>query len=318
MSGLKSRLLIFAMRNSHLLRFHLKRDVWDWNTSIPKFSQQCEAGNSRMKLPDGISIAPVDIPGVTGIQNRHAEWLFPPDAAKEKVILYTLGGGYVSGSCNDHRVMVAKITAGSGVRTLLFDHRLAPEDPYPAALEDALTAYRWLLAQGVSSSKIAIVGESAGGGLCLATLLALRDQGTPLPAVAVALPPWTDLTCSGESYQKNAKVCLAPAGMATVCSKYYAGENDPRSPRISPLFGDLHGLPPTFICVGSDETMLDDSISYAEKAKAAGVNVTLRVWDGMFHCFPLMAPIFPESTQALDEICTFINNHFSQEKNKDD
>ena len=133
-----------------------------------------------MKLPDGIEVSPVTIEGVTGIQNRQAEWLIPLGATKDKVILYMLGGGYVSGSCQDHRAMVAKITKGSGVSTLLFDHRLAPEDPFPAALEDAVTAYRWLLAQGVSPSNILIVGESAGGGLCLATLLALRDQGIPL------------------------------------------------------------------------------------------------------------------------------------------
>jgi epsilon-lactone hydrolase len=313
MPSLKSRLLIFAMKNSHFLHFHLKREEWDWNTSIPQFRQQCEVGNSRMKLPDGITITPVVIPGVTGVQGRQAEWINPADAAKGKVVLYTLGGGYVSGSCADHRAMVAKITKGSGVRTLLFDHRLAPEDPYPAALEDALTAYRWLLDQGVLPSNIVIVGESAGGGLCLATLLALRDQGTPLPAAAVALSPWTDLTCSGESYRTNAKVCLAPPGMAKLCSKYYAGENDPHLPWISPLFGDLHGLPPTFICVGRDETMLDDSTQFAEKAEEMGVDVTLKVWDGMFHCFPLMAPLFPEATRALDEICTYIKFQLSKE-----
>jgi acetyl esterase/lipase len=302
------------MRNSHFLRFQPKREEWTRNTSIPRFRQQCEAGNSRVKMPEGIAISPVVIPGVTGIQNRHAEWLQAPESTKDKVILYTVGGGYVSGSCADHRAMVAKITQGSGVSTLLFDHRLAPEDPYPAALEDAVAAYRWLLVQGIEPSNIMIVGESAGGGLCLATLLALRDQGIPIPAAAVALSPWTDLTCSGKSYRTNARVCLAPAGMSAVCSQYYAGGNDPRLPWISPLFGDLHGLPSIYICVGGDETMLDDSIAYAEKAQAAGVDVTLKVWDGMFHCFPLMAPLFPEATQALNEICTFIQLHLGQNR----
>jgi epsilon-lactone hydrolase len=313
MPSLRSRLLIFAMRNSHLLRFRLKREAWDGSTSIPKFRQQCEAGNSRMKLPAGITVAPVTIPGVTGVQNRQAEWLVPADAPQDRLIFYTLGGGYVSGSCVDHRAMVAKLASASGVRTLLFDHRLAPEDPYPAVLEDALAAYRWLLAQAVSPSNIVIAGESAGGGLCLATLLALRDQGIPLPAAAVALSPWTDLTCSGDSYKTNARVCLAPPGMAAICSKYYAGENDPRLAWISPLFGDLHKLPPVSIWVGGDETMLDDSVAYAAKARAAGVDVTLKVWEGMFHCFPLMAPLFPESTQALAEIGTFIKLHLHQE-----
>lgn len=310
MPSLKSRLLISVMRNRHLFRFQIKQAAWDWNTSIPDFRQLCEDGASRMKIPAGIESSPVAIAGVTGIQNRQAEWLHPCNGAKDKVILYTVGG-YVSGSCKDHRAMVAKITKASGIDTLLFDHRLAPEDPFPGALEDALTSYRWLLARGISPTDIMIVGESAGGGLCLATLLALRDQGIPLPAAAVAMSPWTDLALTGESYKTKTKVCLSPRGMATVCSKYYAGENDPRLPWISPLYGDLHGLPPLFISVGTDETMLDDSTRFAEKAKAAGVDVTLRVGEGMIHCYPLLAPLFPEATQALDEICAFIKSHLA-------
>ncbi len=309
MPSLQSRLIIFVIRNRHLLRFRLKRDAWDWNTSIPDFRRQCEAGARRMNLPDGIEVLPVTIDGVSGIANRQAEWLIPDGAMKDKVILYTLGGGYVSGSCTDHRAMVAKITKGSGVRTLLFDHRLAPEDPFPAALDDTVTVYRWLLAQSNSPSNIIIAGDSAGGGLCLATLLALRDQGLPLPSAAVALSPWTDLALTGESYQKKLDTSIDPPGMSTVCSKYYVGENDPRLPLISPLYGDLRGLPPLFICVGTHETMLDDSTCFAEKAKAAGVDVTLRVWEGMVHCFPLMAPLFPEATQALAETSEFIRAH---------
>ena len=306
MPSLQSRFFISVIRNRHWLRFHRQRDAWDWNTSIPDFRQQCEAGARRMKLPDGVEVSPVTIEGVTGVQNRQAEWLIPHGAPKDKVILYTVGGGYVSGSCSDHRALVAKITKGSGVTTLLFDHRLAPEEPFPAALDDTVTVYRWLLTQGVSPSNIVIVGDSAGGGLCLATLLALRDQNIPLPAAAVALSPWTDLALTGESYRTKLNASIDPPGMSVVCSKYYVGENEPRHSLISPLYGDLHGLPPLFICVGTHETMLDDSTHFAEKAKAAGVDVTLRVWEGMVHCFPLMAPLFPEATRALDEICAFI------------
>lgn len=257
-------------------------------------------------MPAGIKVSPVTIDGLS------AEWILPAQATKDKVILYTIGGGYVSGSCNDHRSMVAKIAKGSGVSTLLFEHRLAPEHPYPAALEDSVAAYRWLLAQGVSPAHIMIVGESAGGGLCLATLLALRDQGIPLPAAAVALSPWTDLKLTGESHRTKAQVCLSPKGMSTVCSKYYVGDNDPCLPWISPLYGDLHGLPPILIYVGEYETLLDDSTRFAEKAKAAGVDVTLRVGEGMVHCFPLLAPLFPEATQAMDEICAFIQVHIGE------
>ncbi|HTP09271.1 MAG TPA: alpha/beta hydrolase, partial [Anaerolineae bacterium] len=309
MPSLQSQLIIFAIRNRHFLRFRSKRESWDDRTSIPDFRQQCEAGARRMKLPDGIEVLPVTIDGVTGIANRQAEWLIPDGALKDKVILYTVGGGYVSGSCSDHRAMVAKITKGSGVRTLLFDHRLAPEDPFPAALEDSVAAYRWLLAGGISPSNIVIVGDSAGGGLCLATLLALRDQSIPLPVAAVALSPWTDLALTGASYRTKLEASIDPPGMSVVCRNYYVGENDPCLPWISPLYGDLQGLPPIFICVGTNETMLDDSTRFAEKAKAAGVDVTLRAWKGMVHCFPLMAPLFPEATQALAEICAFIKTH---------
>jgi epsilon-lactone hydrolase len=300
MPSLQSRLVYFLLRNRHLLKFHLKRESWDWNTSIPQFRQECEDGAKRGKLPDGIEVEPVSVAGL------HAEWIFPRGVTKDKVILYTMGGGYVSGSCSDHQALVAKIVKGSGIGMLLFEPRLAPEHPYPAALEDSVSAYQWLLNQGVSSSRIIIVGESAGGGLCLATLLALRDQGIPLPTAGVAMSPWTDLALTGESYRTQLNGSIDPPGMSMVCSKYYVGDHDPYLPWISPLYGDLHGLPPLFICVGTYETMLDDSLRFAEKAKAAGVDVTLKVGEEMIHCFPIMAPLFPEATEALDEICAFI------------
>jgi monoterpene epsilon-lactone hydrolase len=142
MPGFKSQLISLTMHNRHIFYFKLKPEEWDWNTSIPAFRQPVEAGSSRMKLPDGIQVLPVTIEGLTGVQGRQAEWLIPFDATRETVILYTLGDGYVSGSCKDHRAIVAEINQNSGVSTLMFDHRLAPEDPFPAALEDAVTAYR--------------------------------------------------------------------------------------------------------------------------------------------------------------------------------
>lgn len=308
MSSLQSRLLISVMRNRHLLRFRLRRETWDWNFSIPRFRQQCEQGASRVRMPEGVEVSPVEIEGVT-VQGRQAEWLIPFHSSENKALLYMVGGGYVSGSCKDHRALVAKLTKGCGIRTLLFDHRLAPEDPFPGALEDALTAYHWLLAQGFLPSDIMIVGDSAGGGLCLATLLALRDQGVPLPAAAVAMSPWTDLALTGESYRTKLDVSIDPPGMSTVCSKYYVGDHDPCLPLISPLYGDLHGLPPLFISIGTSETMLDDSLRFAEKAQAAGVDVTLKIGEGMVHCYPLLAPLFPEATEALDEVCSFIKKH---------
>ncbi len=309
MPSLKSRLFNFTLRNRHLLKFQLKREAWDANTSIPLFRQQCEAGAQRSPgLPPSIEVAPVQIDGLP--DGLSAEWILPYPAhagrRSRRCCFYTHGGGYESVPV---RPTAASSPSSAGQRRwppLSYQYRLAPEHPFPAAMDDTLVAYRWLLAQGVSPERIVIVGESAGGGLALATLLALRDQGLPLPAGAVALSPWTDLELTGESCRTKVKVCISPLGMNRVCSQYYVGDNDPRLPWISPLHGDLHGLPPILINVGEDETMLDDSTRFAEKAKAAGVDMTLMVGPGMVHCYPLFAPLFPEATQAMAEICAWI------------
>lgn len=306
MPSLRSRLLFFIMKNRHWLRFQLKQENIDWNTneSIRRFREQCEDGAKRFgKIAAGIELLPVTIDGLSG------EWIMPSEATKDKVIFFVHGGGYVSGSCSDHRIHVSKFVKGTKISALLFEYRLAPEHPYPAAVNDSVKAYQWLLDQGVLSSNIVFAGDSAGGGLCLATLLALRDQDIPLPAAAVALSPWTDLKCSGESYRSNAIKCLSPDGTWTAFSKHYVGDHDPGLPWISPLYGDLHDLPPLLIYVGGNEILYDDAVCFAEKAKAAGVNVTLKVGEGLFHCYPVCAPLFPEATQAMNEICGFIEMH---------
>ena len=306
MPSVRSRLLLFIMKHRHWLRFRLTKETIDWNNkeSILQFRKECEDGAKRFgKIPAGIDVIPMTIDGLP------AEWILPSNATKDKVIFFVHGGGYVSGSCADHRIHVSKFVKGTNIGALLFEYRLAPEHSYPAALDDAVTAYRWLLAHGVSSSSIVFSGDSAGGGLCLALLLALKDHGIPLPAAAVALSPWTDLKCSGESYQRNANKCLSPEGTWTAFSKHYVGDHDPGMPWISPLYGNLHGLPPVLIYVGSDEILRDDSVRFAEKAKAAGVDVTLREGKGLFHCYPVCAPLFPEATHAMEEICTFIRMH---------
>lgn len=307
MPSLQSRLINFMLRNRHLLKFRFKKEIIDWNTSIPAMREEQEGTTRRMasRAPEGITFEPVLSDEIS------AEWLHPENGMPDRAILYVHGGGYVSGSINDHRLIVAKLVKECQVNTLLYNYRLAPEHPYPAAVEDSVAAYRWLLEQGFAPDKIMIVGESAGGGLCLALLLALRDQSIPLPAGAVAISPWTDLACTGESYRSKAKVCLSPEGSWTVYSKYYAGDADRTTPWLSPLYGDLHGLPPLLIQVGDDEILRDDSIRFAEKAKAAGGNVRLRVEKGMVHCYPLLAPMFPEATQSMNEICAFIQQHLS-------
>ncbi|HZU85999.1 MAG TPA: alpha/beta hydrolase [Anaerolineaceae bacterium] len=304
MPSFRSRLFTFALKNRHLLQGRWKPTATiTWETSIPNLRQETGKGSGLMgKLPEKLQVTPFTI------GEMNALWLLPsPQAIKDKVILYFHGGGYVIGSAHGHLPITAKFVLGSDTGALLFDYRLAPEHPFPAGLEDALSAYRYLLGQGIHPDRIVFMGDSAGGGLCLATLLAARDQGLPLPAAAVALSPWTDLKNTGESYETNAKVdTLTWRESQVVFSKYYVGEQDPGQPWISPLYGDLRGLPPLLIFVGGDELLRDDSTRFAEKAQQAGVEVTLRVGAGMFHCYPACAPAFPEATQALEEICGFI------------
>lgn len=313
MSSLKSRIVISGIRNRHLFKFPFRREVITRDTSTVRLRKQYEEGAKRFgSVPAGITVSPVAIAGLP--EGLSAEWIHPAGSspspgATDRAIFYTHGGGYVTGNCVDHRMHVARFVQSAGIGALLYDYRLAPEHPFPAAMEDTLTAYRWLLERGVAPARIVIVGESAGGGLCLASLLAIRDEKLPLPAAGVALSPWTDLTCSGESYRRNARRDISTLGSWEVWGGYYVGSNSARHPWISPLFGDLRGLPPILIEVGDHEILLDDAVRFAERARAAGVEIDLRVWEGMVHCFPLLAPLFPEATAAWLEIIAFIRKH---------
>lgn len=301
MTSFKSRVFNFALRNRHLVQGKRKKEVFDFNTSITGFREQCEKGATRFgKIPEGITVK------VQRIEGINAEWLIPRDADPTKVILYIHGGGYVSGSCNDHRGIVSKFAKNVGVACLTYEYRLAPEHPFPAALDDSVKVYGWLLASGFKPQHILIAGESAGGGLCLAALLALKEQKIALPVAAVAISPWTDLTCSGDSYRTKNKVSLAPLNSWTVFSKYYTGDNLATNPLISPLFGDLKGLPPLLINSGADDELYDDGEKFYLKARLAGVDITFRAGIGMVHCYPLLAPMFPEATEAMDEIVGFV------------
>ena len=236
-----------------------------------------------------------------------AEWLRPPSARPGHVVLYLHGGGYVIGSPRSHRHLAAAIASAAGTDGLLLDYRLAPEHPFPAALDDAVAAYRWLLDQGIAAEHIAVAGDSAGGGLTVATLLALRDARLPRPAAGVCISPWVDLTCSGGSYRSKAGVdpIVRQAGVAEM-ARAYLGSTDPRSPLASPLFADLRGLPPLLIHVGSDEVLLDDAIGLAERAKAAGVEATLQEWDRMIHVWHWFLPLLDEAHAAVESIGGFV------------
>lgn len=302
MPSLKARAVVFLLKHRHWFRLKARRESITFDTSIPALRAQVEkSGVIFGKLPPDIAVDSFNLGSMS------LEWIRPRDDAGGSAMLYFHGGGYVMGSHRSHRAAVAKFVAGSGVPALVFDYRLAPEHPFPAALDDALAAWEWLLARGQDPARAVFAGDSAGGGLLLAALLALRDKGRPLPAAAVALSPWTDLTSSGPSYQESDP--LAPDGCWEVFSRYYAGERDRREPLISPLFGDLQGLPPLLLHAGGAEIMRDDAISFAAKARAAGVEVRLELGEGMFHCYPAVAPLFPEATAALADCCAFIRQH---------
>lgn len=244
---------------------------------------------------------PVDVNGVRG------EWITPPQVEGGRTILYLHGGYYMFGSIKSHRNLAGNLAAASRRRLLIIDYRLAPEHPFPAGLEDTLTAYQWLLAQDIQPSQITLAGDSAGGGLVLSLLLALRQRGMALPAAGVCLSPATNLNFKRENWEIKAKkdLMLNPF-IAEQLQALYLGNVDPCDPLASPYFGDLHGLPPLLIQVGSDEVLLSDCTSFAEKARKAGVDVTLEVWPGMQHVFQYFASFVPESRQAIDRIGEFV------------
>jgi len=251
-----------------------------------------------IKLPANTHCQPVDVNGVP------AEWIESPDVTSG-VFLYLHGGAYSIGSITSHRELIARLAHATGMRGLAINYRLAPEDPYPAALEDALTAYRWLLSEGIDASKIIIIGDSAGGGLALALLSALSNTGESLPAGAVCLSPWADLTNSGASFQSKAnRDPYLTFDILEMYAGYYAGEQDRKLPLISPLYADFSDFPPLLIHAGSDEVLLDDATRVAEKADKAGVDVTLKVWDGLFHVFSIIS-FLPESKKAMENIAQF-------------
>jgi epsilon-lactone hydrolase len=238
-----------------------------------------------------------------------AEWLLPNHLHTDGIILYLHGGGYVSGSPSSHRGTVSQIVNASGVAALLLDYRLAPEHPYPAALEDATQAYKWLLSEGYAPQQIIIAGDSAGGGLTLATLLKLRDEGVPLPAGAATISPWTDLEGTGESVHTRARQdpWLKPGDLHLPVNNYTQGQ-DTTHPYISPLHGDLRGLPPLLIQVGDAEILLSDSERFAAKAQAMGVDVSLKIWPGMWHVWHAFYAVVPEAKRAIEELAEFVKH----------
>ena len=263
-----------------------------------------EAGSAATPVPEDVAFTPVDAGGVP------AEWNDAPDVRQDRAIVYYHGGGYCMGSLGTHRGHVARISRLANLRVLSVDYRLGPEHPHPAAVEDAVAAYRFVLDQGIAPQRIALAGDSAGGGLTLATLLSLRDQGLPLPACGVGISAWTDMTASGDSMKTKADAdpMLGDPGALLLMVDAYMGEGgDRKAPLASPIFADLAGLPPLLLQVGTAEVLLDDSTRLAERAKSAGVDVTLKVWQDMFHVWHAFADMLPEGMQATQELADYVN-----------
>ncbi|HUW70961.1 MAG TPA: alpha/beta hydrolase [bacterium] len=252
-------------------------------------------------LPKGTSILPVDAGGVA------AEWVVPPSARTDTAVLHLHGGGYVSGSARLERLLASGLAASAEARVLVPDYRLAPEHPFPAALDDAVAAYRFLLHTGYKVDSIVVSGDSAGGGLAMALVLSLRDAGEPLPAAMVLMSPWADMELRNPGCTTNAEVeSLLRVDTLRQWADWYAHGADPAVPLLSPVNADFSGLPPMLIQVGSDEILLDDARTLARKAAAAGVAVTLSEWDGLWHCWQILGALVPENTASFAEIRGFL------------
>ncbi len=267
------------------------RADWDalfWSDAVPARVQEVSAG------------------GVT------ATWIVADDVDASRTLVYFHGGGFQVGSVRSHRDLMARLSAAASCRVLGVDYRLAPEHRFPAPLHDALAVYLWLVDQGVAAERIALAGDSAGGGLALGCLLALRDEGVALPAAGVTLSAWTDLGAGGASYETRAESDpIHQRRMILAMARNYLGaDGDPADPRASPLRADLHGLPPLLMQVGDHETVLDDTRDFAAKARDAGVDVELEVGDAMFHVFQQFADTLPQAREAITRIGRFLDRHW--------
>ena len=294
---------------SCLLRFMIKHFVGPKfkraGSSISELRKLDEFIIKNQKIPTGTEIRPVSAEGIA------AEWVRAPAAQTQRAILYLHGGAFVMCSPATHRELAARLSASANAAVLVLDYRLAPEHPFPAAMQDAVSTYRWLLDKGYREKHLAIGGDSAGGGLALQTLIALRDEENPLPAAAFFLSPVTDwVRFDGESYSTRADVDpLNTPEMCTFTASRYVGGNNPQIPLLSPANIDLSGLPPLCIHVGDSEVLLSDSVRFAERARACNVDVEFKIWPSMWHVFQTSARFVPEARQSIDEIGRFVVNH---------
>lgn len=286
--------------------FNRMRSHHDFREISAKLSSLAEPAAAEYRLAHGLQIVPADAAGVP------CEWITASDLVDAPVVLYLHGGGFVAGSIRPAAEWVLRVSRAAGARVLGVEYRLAPENPFPCGLEDALNAYRWLVSEVVDPARLAVLGISAGGGLAMAVLVDLRDAGDPLPAATVCLSPQTDHAATGRSVvtKKAVDPWFVPDQFRWLSAAYLAGA-DPRTPLASPLYADLTGLPPLLVQVGTAEMLLDDSTRVAERARSAGVDVTLEVWEDMIHGWQMFARMLPEGQQAIEHIGDFIRKHLA-------
>lgn len=271
------------------------------NPTVAEMREGWEKFAGQFPPAKDLRFEPVDAGGVS------AEWSRAPGIDESRVVLFFHGGGYNMGSIASYRDFTGRISRASAARVLSVGYRLAPEFPFPSAVDDAVAAYRWLRRQGAPADRIILAGDSAGGGLVLSALVALRDAGDALPAAAMCVSPSTDLAKEGQSMRTKADVdpvVRYDTSMAHAL-RYVGEKGDLKHPLASPLYADLHGLPPLLILVGTNETLLDDSTRIADKARTAGVDVELEIWDDMIHIWPFFAAILPEGQQAIERMGRF-------------
>ncbi len=302
-----------SLRN-FIIKSVLLRKKRKWNKqlkgelpSVEALRSWMDKNTARFEMPEGINVKKLNVEGI------ETEWMIPPDAHANEIIFYLHGGGYVMGGIKNYRAFVAKLALETGSKVLIINYSLAPENPYPAALEDSLKIYQWLNENGYRSVSIVLAGDSAGGGLVLSTMLAARDRGIVLPAGAVLLSPLTDLACTGESFYPNDKKDpVLSADILAGIGKWYAGDIPLDDSRVSPLYADFTHMPPILIQVGTSEILLNDSTRLASRAKEAGVEVELDVWQGQIHVWQLLWKELPEARKAIEKIGSFTRQRFGQ------
>ena len=286
------RQLINIATSDHLIGPGIKKGTFRRRLVEPPW--KCPSGYSMLKIK---------------MKKFDMELLTPPEVNSGYVLLQLHGGGYIGRMRNVYRSFARYYSdMRGGIKVLTIDYRVAPEDPYPAALEDTVTAYKWLMGLGYKGSDIIVAGDSAGGGLALALAMYLKDNNTDLPAAMVLMSPWTDLTASGSSYETNYELdpLFGNTRESMIYNGEYIGNNEPDNPYISPLFGFFNGIMPMIFQAGSVEMLLSDSVDAAKKAEEAGCSVKLNVYEGMFHVFQMALDLLPESKQAWQEVKEFI------------